>query len=177
MEKIICFIKKHGDLFTFLGLLILALLNPLKKDIIAVRGNCDSEVDQMVLDFPMRSDYALMDVDETRYVSMARDMFHSKDFLTLYLNGEYFFEKPPLYFWGECVSFAIFGKINEFTARFPVALYGTLSALLVYFTGKKIVSRRFGFISALILATTLEFVMLAKFYLKHVCLLKISAAK
>ena len=104
-----------------------------------------------------------MDVDETRYVSMARDMFHSKDFLTLYLNGEYFFEKPPLYFWGECVSFAIFGKINEFTARFPVALYGTLSALLVYFTGKKIVSRRFGFISALILATTLEFVMLAKF--------------
>ena len=42
---------------------VIALLNPLKKDIIAVRGNCDSEVDQMVLDFPMRSDYALMDVD------------------------------------------------------------------------------------------------------------------
>ena len=42
---------------------VIALLNPLKKDIIAVRGNCDSEVDQMVLDFPMRSDYALYDVD------------------------------------------------------------------------------------------------------------------
>ena len=28
---------------------VIALLNPLKKDIIAVRGNCDSEVDQMVL--------------------------------------------------------------------------------------------------------------------------------
>lgn len=141
MEKIICFIKKHGDLFTFLGLLILCYF----------------------IFFFNIGNYALMDVDETRYVSMARDMFHSKDFLTLYLNGEYFFEKPPLYFWGECLSFAIFGKINEFTARFPVALYGTLSALLVYFTGKKIVSRRFGFISALILATTLEFVMLAKF--------------
>ena len=104
-----------------------------------------------------------MDVDETRYVSMARDMFHCKDFLTLYLNGEFFFEKPPLYFWGECLSFAIFGKVTEFTARFPVALYGTLSTLLLYFTGKKIVSRRFGVISALILATTLEFVILAKF--------------
>ena len=33
---------------------VIALLNPLKKDIIAVRGNCDSEVDQMVLDFPMQ---------------------------------------------------------------------------------------------------------------------------
>lgn len=42
-------------------------------------------------------------------------------------------------------------------------MYGTLSTLIVYFTGKKIVSRRFGFISAVILATTLEFVMLAKF--------------
>ncbi len=141
MEKTINFIKKHSDLFLFLGLLLICYF---------------------VFFFNI-GNYALMDVDETRYVSMARDMFHSKDFLTLYLNGEYFFEKPPLYFWGECLSFAIFGKINEFTARFPVALYGTLSTLIVYFTGKKIVSRRFGFISAVILATTLEFVMLAKF--------------
>ena len=43
---------------------VIALLNHLKKDIIAVRGNCDSEVDQMVLDFPMRSDYALMNEDQ-----------------------------------------------------------------------------------------------------------------
>lgn len=141
MEKTINFIKKHSDLFIFLGLLLICYF---------------------VFFFNI-GNYALMDVDETRYVSMARDMFHSKDFLTLYLNGEYFFEKPPLYFWGECLSFAIFGKINEFTARFPVALYGTLSTLIVYFTGKRIVSRRFGFISAVILATTLEFVMLAKF--------------
>ena len=35
--------------------------------------------------------YALMDVDETRYVSMAKDMFNTKDFMTLYLNNEYFF--------------------------------------------------------------------------------------
>lgn len=141
MEKFFDFIKKHGDLFTFLGLLIICYF----------------------IFFFNIGNYPLMDVDETRYVSMARDMFHCKDFLTLYLNGEFFFEKPPLYFWGECLSFAIFGKVTEFTARFPVALYGTLSTLLLYFTGKKIVSRRFGVISALILATTLEFVILAKF--------------
>lgn len=141
MEKTINFIKKHRDLFTFLGLLVICYF---------------------VFFFNI-GNYALMDVDETRYVSMARDMFHGKDFLTLYLNGDYFFEKPPLYFWGECLSFAIFGKVNEFTARFPVALYGTLSTLLVYFTGKKVVSKRFGVISAIILATTLEFVILAKF--------------
>ncbi len=141
MEKIFDYIKKHGDLFTFLGLLIVCYF----------------------IFFFNIGNYALMDVDETRYVSMARDMFHCKDFLTLYLNGEFFFEKPPLYFWGECLSFAIFGKVTEFTARFPVALYGTLSTLLLYFSGKKVVSRRYGVISAIILATTLEFVMLAKF--------------
>ena len=107
--------------------------------------------------------YPLMDVDETRYVSMARDMFNTKDFMTLYLNGEYFFEKPPLYFWLECFSFKIFGHINEFTARFPVALLGMLSTFAVYFTGKKIVNQKFGFISALILTTTVEFAILARY--------------
>ncbi len=34
------------------------LLNQYSKQIIAVRGNCDSEVDQMLLTFPMMMDYA-----------------------------------------------------------------------------------------------------------------------
>lgn len=34
---------------------VIALFNPLKDKIIACRGNCDSEVDQMVLDFPLLS--------------------------------------------------------------------------------------------------------------------------
>lgn len=107
--------------------------------------------------------YPLMDVDETRYVSIAKHMFLSKDYLTLYLNGEYFFEKPPLYFWSECLSFGLFGKINEFTARFPCALYALLLTFGVYFTGKKIVSIRYGLVSALILATSLEFTMLSRY--------------
>lgn len=38
-------------------------LNKINCKIIAVRGNCDSEVDQMLLDFPMMSDYTII-VDE-----------------------------------------------------------------------------------------------------------------
>lgn len=37
---------------------VCALLNPLKDKITAVRGNCDAEVDQMVIDFNISSDYA-----------------------------------------------------------------------------------------------------------------------
>lgn len=39
---------------------VLAMLNSYKEKIYAVRGNCDSEVDQMVLEFPIMADYALL---------------------------------------------------------------------------------------------------------------------
>ena len=39
---------------------VIELLNPLKKNILCVRGNCDCEVDQMVLDFPVLADYGFL---------------------------------------------------------------------------------------------------------------------
>lgn len=39
---------------------VLALLNERKDRILCVRGNCDTEVDQMVLDFPILADYAVL---------------------------------------------------------------------------------------------------------------------
>lgn len=44
---------------------IVARLNPLADRIVAVRGNCDAEVDQMLLQFPMMADYVLV-VDNGR---------------------------------------------------------------------------------------------------------------
>lgn len=42
---------------------VIAMLNPMKKDILCVRGNCDTEVDQMVLEFPILAEYCLLDLD------------------------------------------------------------------------------------------------------------------
>ena len=39
---------------------VINMLNPLKNRIVSVRGNCEAEVDQMVLDFPVLADYCLM---------------------------------------------------------------------------------------------------------------------
>lgn len=39
---------------------VIAMLNELAKDILCVRGNCDTEVDQMVLEFPVLADYAIL---------------------------------------------------------------------------------------------------------------------
>lgn len=40
---------------------VINLLNPLKEKILCVRGNCDSEVDQMVLEFPIMADYIILE--------------------------------------------------------------------------------------------------------------------
>ena len=39
---------------------MIALLNAMHGEILAVRGNCDAEVDQMVLDFPILADFAVL---------------------------------------------------------------------------------------------------------------------
>ena len=39
---------------------VIEMLNGMKEDILCVRGNCDTEVDQMVLAFPVLADYAVV---------------------------------------------------------------------------------------------------------------------
>ncbi len=41
---------------------VIEMLNAMKNDILCVRGNCDTEVDQMVLDFPILAEYALLPI-------------------------------------------------------------------------------------------------------------------
>ncbi len=42
---------------------VIRLLNPLRNELICVRGNCDTEVDQMVLRFPVLAEYAIIYAD------------------------------------------------------------------------------------------------------------------
>ena len=43
---------------------VAAILNERKEDIIAVRGNCDAEVDQMMVEFPIMEDYKVLEVEK-----------------------------------------------------------------------------------------------------------------
>lgn len=42
---------------------VIDMLNPLAKNLLCVRGNCEAEVDQMVLKFPVMADYAYLSID------------------------------------------------------------------------------------------------------------------
>lgn len=49
---------------------VISMLNGLRERLLCVRGNCDTEVDQMVLDFPILADYAVLVLGEqTVYVT------------------------------------------------------------------------------------------------------------
>ena len=45
---------------------VINMLNARKNDILCVRGNCDTEVDQMVLDFPILADYCYLEINGKR---------------------------------------------------------------------------------------------------------------
>ena len=46
---------------------VVGILNGLKDRIVAVRGNCDAEVDQMMFEFPMMSDYAILETENEKF--------------------------------------------------------------------------------------------------------------
>ena len=39
------------------------MLNTMKQEVLCVRGNCDTEVDQMVLEFPIMAEYCILVLD------------------------------------------------------------------------------------------------------------------
>ena len=56
---------------------VIALLNERKNSLFCVRGNCDTEVDQMVLEFPILADYALIDLGERTLFLTHGHHFHA----------------------------------------------------------------------------------------------------
>lgn len=61
---------------------IVTLLNEKAEEIVAVRGNCDSEVDQMLLHFPMMADYALL-VDNGKRIFLTHGHIYNDGHLPL----------------------------------------------------------------------------------------------
>lgn len=66
---------------------VIAMLNPLKDRIFSVRGNCEAEVDQMVLEFPVLADYCLLPVGR-RMVFCTHGHIYNEDKLPPMMPGD-----------------------------------------------------------------------------------------
>ena len=69
---------------------VFAMLNAVKDKLLCVRGNCDSEVDQMVLEFPMMADYALLS-HENRTLFLTHGHLFNADMPPLLKEGDLLF--------------------------------------------------------------------------------------
>ena len=106
-------------------------------------------------------DMALTDPDEAFYAETAKEMLARNEWLTPYLFGAPQFEKPVLYYDFIEVSYKIFG-VNEFAARFPSAVFGLLGVIGVYLLGALFFNKRVAFLSAVILAVNIEYIILSR---------------
>ncbi len=74
----------------------------------------------------------LWNPNEPTYGQAVREMIERADWLVPTVNGEWFAEKPPLYFWLARLFAAIGGGASEFALRLPSALFGIAGAVLQY---------------------------------------------
>ena len=58
---------------------VTAMLNAHRQEIYAVRGNCEAEVDQMVLEFPVMADYAVMVLNGLNFFVTHGHLFHKSE--------------------------------------------------------------------------------------------------
>lgn len=85
----------------------------------------------------------LFDWDEINFAESAREMLVSQEYFQVQINYMPFWEKPPLFIWMQAFSMKIFG-VNEFAARFPNALCGVLTLLIIFRLGKDYFGERMG---------------------------------
>lgn len=103
----------------------------------------------------------LIDYDEAAYAEVARAMWASGDWLVPHLCGALFFEKPPLLYWVQALGFAVFG-VGEVGARIGTALAGAATPIALWGFARRPLGARAALLSALVLATSLEFFALSR---------------
>lgn len=103
----------------------------------------------------------LLDPDEPVYAQTAIEMLVNNDFISPRIYGDFWYDKPPMYYWLVAGMMKLFGQ-GEMAARLPSAIFAIITVLSIYFIGKSIVSKRAALFGALILATSFEFFYLGK---------------
>ena len=102
----------------------------------------------LMLFLPFLGAVHLFDWDEVNFAECSREMMVLNDYTRVYVDFKPFWEKPPMYFWMQSTAMEIFG-ITEFAARFPNALCGIATLLVLFICGTKLFDRKFGLFWAL----------------------------
>jgi 4-amino-4-deoxy-L-arabinose transferase-like glycosyltransferase len=98
--------------------------------------------------------------DDAVYAHEGKEMVRTGDWWNVRFNGQLNFEYPPLFLWLEAGSFKLFG-VNDSAAKFPSALLGFGTIIVVYFLTLELTGQTWlSLLAMLVLAST-------QFFLKN----------
>lgn len=100
--------------------------------------------------------------DEPRAGTITRHIVQSGSWSELRDNGRPYVDKPPLFFWLAAIASLPAGAVDEFTVRLPSNLAAFLCIIAVFYLGRAMYGRRAGALAAIVLATSQDFFMEAR---------------
>jgi 4-amino-4-deoxy-L-arabinose transferase-like glycosyltransferase len=115
----------------------------------------------IVLIFSKLGGSGLANYDDCFYAQKAKEILQTKSWMTIHWNNKPSFPNPPFYLWLAALSYKIFG-VGEYAAKFPSALMGVSTILLLYFFARYLFDPWMGFLSSLVLSTTFMFTRYAR---------------
>jgi 4-amino-4-deoxy-L-arabinose transferase-like glycosyltransferase len=104
----------------------------------------------------------LWDPDEPRTATITAGLLRSGHWAAPSLQGRPWLEKPPLYYWLAAASSGALGGVTGTAVRLPANAAAVLTALLVFALGRALFGRRCGALAALVLLTTEDFLIEAR---------------
>ncbi len=109
----------------------------------------------------------LLDDVDSIYIEASREMLQRHDFVTPYVDGVRFFDKPPLMYWTAAAGMKVFGEY-DWAARLPMSLMVLALFFAVYALGTRLFGERGGFYGALAMATSLGLYLFTRFYIPDI---------
>jgi len=103
----------------------------------------------------------IIDYDEGVYAEVSREMYLESEPVIPLLNGEEFFEKPPMLYWAQMLGYKLFGT-NALGARVVNALCGLATVMIIFFSARIPLGNRTAFNCSLILGSSFLFVYLSR---------------
>ena len=105
---------------------------------------------------------ALLDPDEPVYAETAKEMIRFNEYLSPRIYNEYWYDKPPIFYWLLVGSLKLFGGFSELAARIPASLMAIGAVLMTTLSAARQFSPRAGFWSGLVMGTTVMIMYMGK---------------
>lgn len=104
----------------------------------------------------------ITDPVESNYALTAKEMLQAGNFISPIIYGNFWYDKPPLTYWGLMLSFKTFG-FSDMSVRLPAAITAACSAMALYAMVKRILHQEtVALWSSIVLVTSMQF-----WYISH----------